>query len=65
MYNINDLVRKPTCLKNPNKLSCIDPPSRNREKSFQNNRCHENILTETKNKNHPIQKLQKILGGII
>ena len=34
VYNFKNLTKKPTCFKNPNKLSCIDLVLTNRKKQF-------------------------------
>ena len=46
MYGLSNLIRKPTCYKNPIKPSCIDLILTNKEKSFQNSNVYETGLSD-------------------
>ena len=46
MYGLSNLIREPTCYKNPNNPSCIDLILTNKAKSFQNSNVYETGLSE-------------------
>ena len=67
-YNLSNLVKKSTCFKNPDNLSCIDLFLTNRPKGTMKTETgisyfHKMIITveqflqQQKNKNHSLQKL--------
>ena len=43
-YNLTNLIKQPTCFKNPNKPSCIDLLLTNRPKSFQTTCYRDRII---------------------
>ena len=45
-YNLTNLIKQPTCFKNPKKASCIDLISTNRPKSFQSTCVIETGLSD-------------------
>ena len=45
-YNLANLIKQPTCFKNPEKTTCIDPILTNKPRSFQNKFVVETEINE-------------------
>ena len=46
LYNLKNLIHKPTCFKNPDNPSCIDPILTNRSRSFQSTSIIDTYLSD-------------------
>ena len=66
-FDLTNLIKEPTCFKNPENLSCIDLILRNRPWSFQNSCAIETGLSDFHEMTHTVMKkyFQNYKSGII